>query len=197
MRISTKEDTMTLRVQKAEMTGFDESKLALFGGHVPEPLEVGWHNPPVMEAALEFGTAVNTTWTAVDESLKSYAHMAVAAYVGCSWCLDIGYFTALNQQLDPAVASQVPRWREADVFSPLERDVMAYAEAMSSTPLTVTDELSARLLEALGEAGLIELTAFIAFSNFSTRNNVALGIESQGFSADCEVPLAAANGAAA
>lgn len=181
---------MAPRVQKAEMTGFDESKLALFGGHVPEPLEVGWHNPPVMEAALEFGMAVNG-WERVDESLKSFAHMAVAAYVGCSWCLDIGYFTALNQQLDPAKASQVPRWRESDAFTPLERDVMEYAEAMSSTPLTVTDELSARLLEALGEAGLIELTAYIAFSNFSTRNNVALGIESQGFSANCEIPLAA------
>jgi hypothetical protein len=34
------------------------------------------------------------------------------------------------------------------------------------------------------------LTAYIAFSNFSTRNNVALGIESQGFSSDCEIPLA-------
>jgi alkylhydroperoxidase family enzyme len=195
-RKSTKEDTMALRVEKAEMNGFDESKLALFGGHVPEPLEVGWHNPPVMEAALEFGTAVNG-WTGVEESLKSFAHMAVAAYVGCSWCLDIGYFTALNQQLDPAKASQVPRWREADVFTPLERDAMEYAEAMSSTPLAVTDELSARLLEALGEAGLIELTAYIAFSNFSTRNNVALGIESQGFSAGCEVPLAAPSGAGA
>jgi alkylhydroperoxidase family enzyme len=183
---------MALRVPKAEMAGFDESKLALFGGHLPEPLEVGWHNPEVMEAALEFGTAVNS-WSALDERLKSFAHMAVAAYVGCSWCLDIGYFTALNQQLDPAVASQVPRWREADVFSPLERDVMEYAEAMSSTPLTVTDGLSARLLEALGEAGLIELTAYIAFSNFSTRNNVALGIESQGFSSDCEIPLATAD----
>jgi hypothetical protein len=32
---------------------------------------------------------------------------------------------------------------------------------------------------------------FIAFSNFSTRSNTALGIESQGFSAACEIPLAA------
>jgi alkylhydroperoxidase family enzyme len=181
---------MALRVQKAEMTGFDESKLGLFGGQVPEPLEVGWHNPPVMEAALEFGMKADT-WPAVDASLKSFAHMAVAAYVGCSWCLDIGYFSALNAELDPAKASQVPRWRESDAFTPLERDVMEYAEAMSTTPLTVTDELSARLLDALGEAGLIELTAYIAFSNFSTRNNVALGIESQGFAANCEIPLAA------
>jgi hypothetical protein len=39
----------------------------------------------------------------------------------------------------------VPRWRESDVFTPLERDVMEYAEAMSLTPPTVTDEMSARL----------------------------------------------------
>jgi hypothetical protein len=36
---------------------------------------------------------------------------------------------------------------------------------------------------------MVELTAFIAFSNFSTRANTALGIESQGFSAACELPL--------
>jgi alkylhydroperoxidase family enzyme len=84
----------------------------------------------------------------------------------------------------------VPRWRESDVFTPLERDVMAYAEAMTNTPTTVSDELSARLLAQLGAAGLIELTAYIGFSNLSTRSNTALGIESQGFSSDCEIPLA-------
>lgn len=29
---------MTLRVKKADLTGFDEDKVALFGGSVPEPL---------------------------------------------------------------------------------------------------------------------------------------------------------------
>jgi alkylhydroperoxidase family enzyme len=190
-----KEGHMPLRVQKADMTGFDEDKLALFGGHLPEPVEVGWHNPAVMEAALEFGAKVNS-WSAVDERLKSFAHMAVAAYVGCSWCLDIGYFTALNQDLDPAVASQVPRWREADVFSPLERDVMEYAEAMTQTPPTVTDELSFRLLAALGPGALVELTTVIALANFMARCNVAMGITSQGFSAGCGLePLALASSA--
>jgi hypothetical protein len=32
---------------------------------------------------------------------------------------------------------------------------------------------------------------FIAFCNLSTRSNTALGIESQGFSAACEIPPAA------
>jgi alkylhydroperoxidase family enzyme len=84
----------------------------------------------------------------------------------------------------------VPRWRESDVFTPLERDVLEYAEAMTNTPPTVTDDLSARLLDRLGPAALVELTAYIAFANLATRSNVALGVESQGLSAACAIPLA-------
>ncbi len=84
----------------------------------------------------------------------------------------------------------MPRWRESEVFTPLERDVLEYAEAMTNTPPSVTDELSAGLLDRLGPAALVELTAFIAFANLATRNNTALGITSQGYSASCEVPLA-------
>ncbi|MGD9531426.1 MAG: carboxymuconolactone decarboxylase family protein, partial [Pseudonocardia sp.] len=83
-----------------------------------------------------------------------------------------------------------PALRESDVFTPLERDVLEYAEAVTSTPPTVTDELSARLLDRLGPAALVELTAFIGFANLATRTNAVLGIESQGFSDSCEIPLA-------
>ena len=165
---------MALRVPKAELTtGLSESMIKQFGV-VPEPLEVTWNNPKVAEASLELGGKVSE-WDAADASLKSFAHMAVSAQVGCSFCLDVGYFKAQNQDLDMAKASQVPRWRESEVFTPLERDVLEYAEAMTTTPPTVTDELSARLLDRLGPAAMIELTVFSAFSNFSTRSNTALG----------------------
>ena len=181
---------MALRVPKAELTSeLRENMIKQFGA-VPEPLEVIWHNPRVAQDSSELGGKAGA-WNAADESLKSFAHMAVAAQVGCSWCLDIGYFQAQNQDLDLAKASQVPRWRESEVFTPLERDVLEYAEAMTNTPPTVTDELSGRLLDRLGPAAMVELTAFIAFANMATRSNVALGIESQGFSAHCQIPLAA------
>jgi alkylhydroperoxidase family enzyme len=181
---------VALRVPKAAVPAeLSETMIKQFGA-VPEPVEVMWHNPRVAGASLEIGRRVSE-WDAADESLKSFAHMAVAAQVGCSFCLDIGYFQAQNQNLDIAKASQVPRWRESEVFTPLERDVLEYAEAMTNTPPTVSDELSACLLDRLGPAAMIELTVFIAFSNFATRSNTAVGIESQGFSAACEIPLAA------
>ncbi|MGH9103177.1 MAG: carboxymuconolactone decarboxylase family protein, partial [Acidimicrobiales bacterium] len=98
---------MAIRVPKAELTtGLREGMTEQLGA-VPEPVEVMWHSPKVAEASLELGGKVSA-WDAADESLESFAHMAVAAQVGCSFCLDIGYFQAQNQHLDMAKASQVP-----------------------------------------------------------------------------------------
>ena len=159
-------------------------------GDVAEPVEVTWHNRKVLNFTFLIGRKAQK-WDQCDEHLKSFAHMAVAGLVGCSFCLDLGYFQAANEGLDLAKAREVPRWRESGAFTPLERDVMEYAEAMSQTPPTVTDELSARLLAELGPAALVELTAFVSLANLYTRMNVALGVESQGFSAACDLqPLA-------
>ncbi|MER5535282.1 carboxymuconolactone decarboxylase family protein [Streptomyces mirabilis] len=181
---------MTLRVPKAELPVELREIMIKQLGTVPEPVEVLWNNPQLAEDNQEFSAKV-ATWDTADASLKTFAHMAVAAQVGCSWCLDINYFHALNQNLDLTKASQVPRWRQSEVFTPLERDVMEYAEAMTNTPTTVTDELSARLLDRLGPAAMVELTVFIGFANFATRCNTAHGITSQGYSDACEIPLAA------
>lgn len=180
---------MALRIPKAELPAGLRENLIKQLGSVPEPNEVLWNNPKLAEDNQEFAAKV-ATWDAADASLKTFAHMAVAAQVGCSWCLDINYFAALNQHLDLAKASQVPRWRESEVFTPLEREVMEYAEAMTNTPTTVTDELSASLLGRLGPAALVELTVFIGFANLAARCNTAHGITSQGYSDACEIPLA-------
>ncbi len=180
-----------IRVPRAEITGVYGALVKRFSrkmlGEVPESLEALWHHKPVLKFGFGIGQKTRR-WHACDEDLKSFAHMAVASLIGCSFCLDLGYFTAHNDGLDLTKARQVPRWRESDVFTPLERDVMAYAEAMSQTPPTVTDEQSARLHDALGTPALLELTAVIALANYYARNNRALGIEAEGFAASCGLP---------
>lgn len=186
--------TDTPRIPQAEISGIYGAIVKRFSkkmlGDVAEPIGVYWHNTPVLKFYFGLGQKSNK-WDACDENLKSFAHMAVASLLGCTWCLDFGYFMAHDEGLDEAKARQVPRWRDSDVFTPLERDVMEYAEAMSQTPPTVTDELSARLLDQLGAPALVELSAFIALANVYTRTNIAFGIESQGFAASCGLePLA-------
>jgi alkylhydroperoxidase family enzyme len=183
--------TGNTRVPQAEITGVYGTVLKKMSkkmvGEVPDALGVMWHNRPVLKVSMGTGRKA-TKWNKCDKDLKSYAHMAAASLIGCTFCLDLGYFHAHNEGLDEAKAREVPRWRESDLFTPLERDVMEYAEAMSQTPPTVTDELSARLLEQLGAPGLVELTAFAAMANQAARTNVALGIKAEGFSAACGLP---------
>ncbi len=184
----------TTRIPPAEIRGVKGALIKRMAekklGKVPAAVGVYWHNPKVLFASFGLSGKVQK-WNACDESLKSFAHMAVASLVGCTWCLDFNYFQAHNQGLDLDKAREVPRWREADVFTPLERDVLEYAEAMTMTPPTVTDELVDRLNAQLGPAAVVELTAVITFANMTTRGNVALGIESDGFAAACGLkPLA-------
>lgn len=186
----------TTRIPPIELTGpygavVKRMSRKMFG-KVPESLGVSWHNRQILNFGFGLGRK-SRKWNQCDDSLKAFAHMAVAAQIGCSFCLDLGYFMAFHEGLDLTKAQQVPRWRDSEVFTPLERDVLDYAEAMTTTPPTVTDELSARLLAALGAPALLELTAFIALANFYSRSNVAVGIEAEGLAASCQLaPLASA-----
>ena len=185
---------MTSRIPGKEITGLYGALVKTFSrkmlGRVPESLGVMWHSVPVLKASMRFGQKLQK-WDNCDRGLKSFAHMAVASYVGCSWCLDFNYFTAFNDGLDVDRAREIPRWRQSDVFTPLEREVFAFAEAMSDTPPTVTDAMVASLHDRLGAAAVVELTSVIGFANLTTRGNIALGIESEGFAAACDLkPLA-------
>ena len=183
------------RIPATEITGVYGSLVKAMSrkmlGQVPEAVGVLWHHPAVMRAQLGFGRKVDS-WNRLDRDLASYAAMAAAGAVGCSFCLDLHYFRTHNRGLDETKAREVPRWRQSAVFTPLERRVMEYAEAMSQTPLTVTDEMSAALLADLGAPALLELTARVAAMNQAARGNVALGIRSAEFSASCGLPPLAA-----
>ncbi len=185
---------MTARVPAAEITGIYGAVMKRFSkrllGRVPEQLGVYWHNRRVLRTTMSLGAKAQK-WDACDLSLKSFAHMAVAAQIGCSWCLDYGYFQAFNEHLDLDKARAVPCWRDSAVFTPLERAVMSYAEAMTQTPPAVTDEMVTELRAQIGDAAVVELTAFIGLANMNSRGNVALGIESEGYADSCKLtPLA-------
>lgn len=186
--------TSTFRVPRAELTG-PAGKLVTtlshrMWGEVPDVAYVLFHHRKIMWSVFGFERKVGR-WKRLDPHLKSYAVMAAAGAIGCSWCLDFGYYLAHEEGLDLDKIREVPRWRESDAFTPLERDVMEFAEAMTATPPTVTDEMSDHLRSALGTEALVELVTMVAVENQRSRINSAAGLTSQGFSDVCEIPLAA------
>ena len=151
--------TSSIRIPKAELTGIYGAMIKRmtrkkFGVDF-DAVGVLWHNRKVLNTS--FGLSRKAAkWDKCDNDLKLLAHMAVASLVGCSFCLDLAYYQAHTEgDLDVTKARAVPRWRESDVFTPLERDVMEYAEAMCQTTPTVTDEMSAWLRDQLGAPALV------------------------------------------
>lgn len=184
------------RVPKADMSSAYGRTVAAFSrklyGRVPDNVPVMWHNRKVLWAVFGFEKKV-AKFDAVPGDLKMLAVMSSAATIGCSWCLDFGYYLAHSEGLDLDKIREVPRWRESDAFSDLEREVLDYAEAMSETPLRVTDEMVSALTRQLGEKAVVELSMMIAIENERSRFNSAMGLASQGFSEVCELPLAPAS----
>ena len=159
-------------------------------GTVLDPLAAVGHHARVGMAYGLFELQV-ARWCKLDHGLKDLAVMASAVTIGCSWCVDFGYWESTMKHDVPAEKIRaVPHWRDSDVFTGLERLVLEYAEAMTDTPPSVTDEMTERLRGHLSEAQLVELTAIVAVENLRSRINAALGLTAQGFKDRCEIPAA-------
>ena len=166
-------------------------------GQVPEPFQVMAHSGPVMwtNAALE--SAVERGWTSLDAELRELAQLRAALTVACPWCVDFGSMLGVRAGTSRAKLEAVPEWRTSGLFSALERLVLDYAEALSETPLRVTDELVADLRAHLSERQLVELTSLVALENSRARFNAGLDIGQQGFSAgSCAVRVPGTAGSA-
>ena len=89
-----------------------------------------------------------------------------------------------------AEMAAVPRYRESDLFSEVDRLVLDLTVAMSSTPADVPDALREQLLGHMTRGQLTELAAMVAWENHRARLNRALGVRAAGFSdgAFCVVP---------
>jgi len=157
-------------------------------GVIPDPLPAMGHNMPVLVTDLVFETTL-ARWKRLDPTLKALAVMASAVSIGCSWCVDFGFWVSTNDGVDPVKLGDVPNWRDSDVYTDLERQVMAYAEAVTATPTAVTDEMVGALRQQLDDAALVELTMMVAVENIRSRFNAALGLTSQGFKDRCEIPV--------
>lgn len=158
-----------------------------FGGSA-DPLRAMWHNPRVLRADLALEAGVSRFKT-LPPHLGKLAEMTTAGQIECGWCIDFGYFLAHSAGMPAEKLEQVPTWRTSDVFSPVERRVMEFAEAATATPPEVTDEMTQALRADLGDDGLVELTMLVAVENLRSRFNSTLGLSSQGFAESCRVPI--------
>jgi AhpD family alkylhydroperoxidase len=172
---------------------FTRRRLAQLTGREPkrmiEPLELYAHVPGLLlgYAMLEWATA---KLNRVDERLRLLAELKAATLTHCEFCIDLGSQIARQSGLSDEHLLALPRYRESELFSDLEKLVLDYAVGMSRTPVEVSDVLFAALREHFDDAQLVDLTHVIALENLRGRFNLALGVGAAGFSEGmvCAVP---------
>ena len=158
-------------------------------GVVPAPLLAYEHSTPLLCAAAGFELSFERA-RGLDRKLKALVNLKVAARVGCPFCIDIGSALARGDGVSEQEVRELHVHTQSRAFSPLEREVLDFAVAMTDTPLCVSEQAFEQLRAQLGDQAMVELCAVIAWENFRARMNHALGVESQGFarSGVCALP---------
>ncbi|HEY5855324.1 MAG TPA: carboxymuconolactone decarboxylase family protein [Aldersonia sp.] len=160
-------------------------------GEVPEPFAVLANHRKLIVAEGIAELAAQAASKTLPANIREIAVYRTAWTVGCSWCIDFGTMIQRLDGLDVERLRDIADYETSPHYNADERAAIAYADAMTSTPIDVTDEQVADLERRFGRAGVIELTYQIALENLRSRQNAALGITDQGFSTEaCRVPWA-------
>jgi alkylhydroperoxidase family enzyme len=161
-------------------------------GEVPEPFAVSAHHPALLVAGAIHETALERASRKLPANVRELAVYWTARKIGCSWCVDFGSMLQRLDGLDVDRLSDIDDYATSPRYTDDERAAIAYADAMTTDPHTITDEQVADLRRRFGDAGVFELTYQIGVENMRARVNSALGIAEQGFSSGdaCRVPWA-------
>jgi AhpD family alkylhydroperoxidase len=159
-------------------------------GEVPEPLAVTAHHPRLLVANAVHETLLQSASRKLPASVRELAVLWTARTIGCSWCVDFGSMLQRLDGLDIERLKDIDNYATSTHFTDDERAAIAYADAMTTDPHSVTDEQVADLRGRFDEDGVIELTYQIGIENMRARMNTALGITEQGFNSGdaCRVP---------
>ena len=129
----------------------------------------------------------------MSHKIKILADLRIATLVGCPFWIDIGSAGCRKLGITENKLQELSDYKTSSLFSIKEKIVLRYADAMSATPVVISDEMFNELSEYFNESQIVELTSVIAWENYRTRFDHALKIESQGFSKGTFCPLPVEN----
>jgi 4-carboxymuconolactone decarboxylase len=158
-----------------KLTGRDPGR-----GNGLEPIEIWAHQPKMMIGMGRFNQAVRKG-KSVDQRIKNLVELKGAQMIGCEFCVDLSSQICRNSGFTDEELLALPRYQSSDLFDDREKATLDYAVAVMRTPVEVTDELFARIMEHFTDEQIVEITALLTLVNLY-RLNAAFGIGSAGFS---------------
>lgn len=167
-------------------------------GAVPEPMMVFAQHRKLLIAGGRHELAAEKASKTLPLNVRELAVYRVAQQLGCSWCVDFGTMLQRLHGLDIERLKEIDSYATSPAYSRAERLAVAYADAMTTSPVSVTDEQVAELRAEFGDKGVVELTYQVSLENMRARFNSALDITDQGFTSGdaCRIPGVEARSAA-
>ncbi len=119
--------------------------------------------------------------------LLKLVRVTASLTASCPFCVDMNSHEAARAGVTEAELRALQRGTEDQLttLTPRERTAIAYARAISATPLEFEDDLKARLTDHFDEREIVILATTAAQVNYWARTIQALGIQPAGF---CTVP---------
>ncbi|CAM3565644.1 carboxymuconolactone decarboxylase family protein [Smaragdicoccus niigatensis] len=126
----------------------------------------------------------------MDPKLKQLAEMKAAAMVNCEFCIDIASALGNVSGMTEQQILDLPRYRDSDAYSDVEKLVISFAEAITRTPAINIEEIRDELLTHFTKGQVAELAAAIVWENQRARLNQALGVRPTGMAEGmvCMIP---------
>lgn len=146
-----------------------------------EPLRMYAHIPGLLSAygRLELAEA---KLDMLSPRHRALAELKAATTVRCEYCVDLGAQISRGLGITDHELLALSDYANASCFSEVDKLILAYATAISRTPVDVSDELFEQLRSHFDTAQLVALTHIITLGNLRARFNLALDIGASGFS---------------
>lgn len=151
-------------------------------------LEPAWYwgrSPKLLYGLQVFYRCLDRKQSPLSRRLRALVSNRIAQINTCAFCMDISTSVLQHQAVTFEMLGILADYESNSNFSESERAALAYAEAMTDSTQRVNDILFQRLSQSFSEEQIVELTAWIAFQNLSSKFNAALDIPAQGF---CQTP---------
>lgn len=146
------------------------------GGRLLNIYRMMLHSPPLASAWFELNQAVRYQ-TEVDGQSRELVVIRVAILNRVDYILRAhGPAYAVKEGLTPAQVDALANWRSSTVFSPKQRALLAYVDAVTRD-IEVPDAVFAHLRAHYSERQTVELTMLIGAYNMHTRVLKALKID--------------------
>lgn len=151
------------------------ARIAAERGEVLHIYRMLLHSPVVAEGWLALMTAIRQR-AALAGDLRELVIMRIAQLNGANYEAEQHRAYALREGVSEAQLDALAAWERSDLFSPIQRAVLAYTDAMTRD-VKVPEDIFAQTREHFDERGMIELTATVASYNMVSRFLVALEVE--------------------